>query len=76
MLRTFILAAQDHVTRQPWLLEKENGMTLFNRATNIAQKFSMNDNAKACDEMMKLMGSYDGLKSKCTLVTLNSFKTY
>ena len=63
-LRTIVLAAQDAVTREPWLLSIENGMTLFNRATNIAQKFSMTENTKACDDMMKLMGSYDGLKRK------------
>ena len=62
------MATQEQVNREPWLLQTDMGMSLFNRASNIANAFAQEGNKQTCGEIMKLMGSYDGLTSK--------FKTY
>ena len=58
------MATQEQVSREPWLVQTDMGMSLFNRASNIANVFAQEGNKQARGEIMKLMGSYEGLTSK------------
>ena len=59
-----LMATQEQVSREPWLVQTDMGMSLFNRASNIANAFAQEGNKQACGEIMKLMGSYEGLTRK------------
>ena len=63
-----LMATQDQVSREPWLVQTDMGMSLFNRASNIANAFAQEGNKNACGEIMKLMGSYEGLTRKYYLL--------
>ena len=55
---------QDQTAQSPWMLRDEVGLMLHGRFSQIAQVFATEQSQTCCDNIMNLVGSYDGVKRK------------
>ena len=69
-----MLAVQSATFKSVPLLKEELGMDIFNKSCLLSNTFSTQGERELCDALMKLMGSYEGLKNLC-LVENDVFST-
>ena len=67
MLREIVLAVQSQTFKSVPLLQEELGMEIFNKSCTLSNAFSVQGERDLCDTLMKLMGSYEGLKNLCVI---------